>query len=1020
MLLDYTQQDTKLSGCQSTYDVQSQCVNGDAFQDTTDVCVQQKKSQSCFHLILFGRTEMGSSVAFDVDFWPCLWVDVPVDWTPSMARLLVDKLKTTYRVPADVIRWDLRHCHPTAGFFPDRDSVEPKIGTRPFVVIWTSSMAYFYSVKHFFENQSVLIPQVGPTPRQYTCFETNIPPILQFIDACKANPCSILKIKTSATRRPNRRFSHCDLEYACTVRPFDDGDTPFEPVPSDDIYPVTVLSFDIECRSKVGRFPDAKEPDNQIISICATARNMKTDDSISGVFGLNAYDEIPDTGKTIQSWFDSESDLIEAFRDFVVLVADPDIITGYNIHNFDWPYINDRLNLMGSDLSRFWYLSRLVRHRCQMETKEFSSKAYGASVSRQFSFPGRVDMDLYTHIKRNYKYRSYKLGYVAQQLLHNDKIDLPIAEMNECHDSGVPARRTRVHEYCLKDTWLPLEIWRTQYILEGMAEMARVTYTFLRDLFERGQSFKVLCQLYIFAHSRNYVLNELPDFSSLDTYKGATVLDMKRGFMKDVVVLDFAALYPSIMQALNLCYTSWVRDDQFKDLPGWRYYTAKTDIGTFTFQQTIEGLLPKMAASLGEQRKRAKAQMKDAQTSGDVAKKIIFNARQLALKVSTNSIYGFTGAAKMGKYPCPPIAATTTCYGRFLIAETKRMIEETYQEHGAECVYGDTDSTMVVFNNIPHTEAGYHQVYELGEAAAGLISRSFHPAIVLENEKVYRKVIMLKKKHYVAKSQEHPTEPQKMDIKGVMMVRRDFCDYQQQLYSDVINHLIDDESPKHALMALEAQFKRLVHNEVPLVDLTLSRQLAKEYANPNIVQKVVADRVNARNPGAGPMPGDRVEFVPIVGKGALYEHVEDVDYVRLHNIQVDWAYYIDSFRNSLGDLFDAFGHQAELHILVASYTRIARGHRTQSVLDFCPRSSTSPPADEVGQIMERKTQHRESFGGGSSNPQSVLNFYPGAQPVDATHKRPPPAKRKTPQDKQQRSANAKHVFAQAFGIQFPG
>ena len=77
------------------------------------------------------------------------------------------------------------------------------------------------------------------------------------------------------------------------------------------------------------------------------------------------------------------------------------------------------------------------------------------------------------------------------------------------------------------------------------------------------------------------------------------------------------------------------------------------------------------------------------------------NGRQLALKISANSVYGFTGAG-VGQLPCLPIASSVTSYGRFLLEKTKAYVEEHYTvahgyKHDATVIYGDTDSVMVKF-----------------------------------------------------------------------------------------------------------------------------------------------------------------------------------------------------------------------------------------------------------------------------------------------------------------------------------
>lgn len=150
---------------------------------------------------------------------------------------------------------------------------------------------------------------------------------------------------------------------------------------------------------------------------------MKTGEEIRSVHALHEYKQITDNQKNIhQYFFEDEGELLESFRDHVVHTADPDIFTGYNTHNFDWPYMEDRAAKLLSSSSRFWYFSRLLRHRCKMKAKEFSSKAFGFSNSRQYLIPGRVDNDLFTYMKRNFNFKQYNLAYVSKKLLNNTKV----------------------------------------------------------------------------------------------------------------------------------------------------------------------------------------------------------------------------------------------------------------------------------------------------------------------------------------------------------------------------------------------------------------------------------------------------------------------------------------------------------------------------------------------------------------------------------------------------------------------
>lgn len=77
----------------------------------------------------------------------------------------------------------------------------------------------------------------------------------------------------------------------------------------------------------------------------------------------------------------------------------------------------------------------------------------------------------------------------------------------------------------------------------------------------------------------------------------------------------------------------------------------------------------------------------------------MLDGRQLALKISANSVYGFTGA-QVGQLPCLAISGSVTAFGRQMIELTKKTVEEVYckangYKFDADVIYGDTDSVMV-------------------------------------------------------------------------------------------------------------------------------------------------------------------------------------------------------------------------------------------------------------------------------------------------------------------------------------
>ena len=118
----------------------------------------------------------------------------------------------------------------------------------------------------------------------------------------------------------------------------------------------------------------------------------------------------------------------------------------------------------------------------------------------------------------------------------------------------------------------------------------------------------------------------------------------------------------------------------------------------FATAKRRKGLLPFILENLLAARKRAK---QDLKVEKDPFKRAVLDGRQLALKISANSVYGFTGAT-VGKLPCLAISSSTTAYGRQMIEFTKQEVESEYSakngyDHDAKVIYGDTDSVMVRF-----------------------------------------------------------------------------------------------------------------------------------------------------------------------------------------------------------------------------------------------------------------------------------------------------------------------------------
>jgi len=166
-------------------------------------------------------------------------------------------------------------------------------------------------------------------------------------------------------------------------------------------------------------------------------------------------------------------------------------------------------------------------------------------------------------------------------------------------------------------------------------EMARVTGVPFNYLLARGQQIKVISQLYRKAQLEGFVIPNLKSEGTDEQYEGATVIEPRKGYYSEpVATLDFSSLYPSIMQAHNLCYTTLLTSRTIdrlglkKDVD----YIITPNNDCFVKSHLRKGILPTILADLLAARKQAKADLKN---ETDPFKKAVLDGRQLALKVRT-------------------------------------------------------------------------------------------------------------------------------------------------------------------------------------------------------------------------------------------------------------------------------------------------------------------------------------------------------------------------------------------------
>ena len=849
---------------------------------------------------LFGTTKQGESILVKVNYRPYYFIEVPTNWSKLHIREFLKLMKQMTGISHEYdscITSKVVYKHKLNGWYSDEKEPTKRKLWRFLKLSFSSTQLRNY-VKNILKKPRTVLG------RKYflKLHEDRVDPQQQFIDEFGIIPSGWIQVNCQGFIVNEYEFiSHCQLEG--TVQ-----DMKFIKVLPDvsDIAPHVFASVDIECS---GLDPSESE----CIQIGVSVWRYGQDDFERFVFILGNKVQ-PVEGHTF-ILCKSEIELLEKWRDFMIVDVDVDVITGYNINVFDFKFMGKRAVKYGNH-SRFFYLSKYIYHKTPLEESSFSSSAHGDRKSYKFNTCGNLIMDLYTYIVRNFKFRSLKLKNVAVEFFGDqdekkEKIDLPYQELFALYKEGTPEGLSTIAVYCARDCDLVLNIIKHTSMFVNLTEISRSSTTSLQDVEGRGQQIRIYNTILLFAHVNNFVV-DYKSHDALTSYEGATVIPATPGFFATPIsTLDFKSLYPSIIIAKNLCHTTLANNNDpnlknilhdvhvaslYKKDNNDPYNVKKRTsfCETYTFIKHEKGILPQICEKFLQDRGAAKKLMKNTK---DPIKKSLLNGKQLALKVICNSVYGFCGCTANGMLPCLGVAAVTTTYGRYLIETTKKLVLANFKDRNVQVIYGDTDSVMVDFKVAGNLD-GVALAFKLGFEAGKYITSTFDSPIELEMESVEWPYLQYKKKRYVKKSFENPSllSKYKLTGKGIETQRRDVCPFVKNIYQKLLNELFDSMNPVNCLRIFEDFLDSFVQCEIPFKDFIQSKKLKGQYANPESqIHWQVTQKMKKRCEGSEFKVGDRVQYVvckPTYRKQPLAEKGDDPTYVQEKNIPLDMIHYL--------------------------------------------------------------------------------------------------------------------------------
>jgi DNA polymerase delta subunit 1 len=652
--------------------------------------------------------------------------------------------------------------------------------------------------------------------------------------------------------------------------------------------------------------------------------------------------------------FKTERELIFGFC-ALINETNPDVLLGYNIIGFDYSFVNRRLM---NNLDAWPCAGRVAGRRPELRELKWQSSAYGFQTLTYIEPLGRISMDMLPLIQRDYKLDKYTLDFTSEFFLKKNKIGIDMKDMFryfqiahgtcfpdilaglELDDTKVltdltdgskyfPLHTTEAIEeamaayratkgtpamgeavlavyrkyqgtvmaivavYCAQDTVLPIELFEKLNTWVNTCELAGIVKVPVMDTFTRGQQVRVFSQFYDEIVENGYYVDTRvnPDLP----FCGGYVCRPIPGLHKDVISFDFASLYPSIILAKNLCYTTYVPDhiqgvpDSMTNIIEWDEAggeeaagveeeegdtvandvalpgeddegeagakVTKTKSTHFRFRflkkEYQEGVYPRFIRRLLEKRKATRKIMEGlVEYSFDWN---VLNARQNALKVSSNSCYGFLGVRK-GKLPFIEAALCTTAIGRQSI---HAVMEEVRAEGGLQ-VYGDTDSCMCSFPMVSRSN-----LYTYGKAMAIKLSRNLPPPMKLEFERAYAVFFAFTAKRYacVILREDGTPEPNESKFykRGIVLSRRDNCILLRELYKDILMCILYDRGIEEANLILVKYINLLMSRSVPRKKFVVIKALNKAYKSESNVMFLYSRVLQSW--GKPAEPGDRLEFV---------------------------------------------------------------------------------------------------------------------------------------------------------------
>jgi len=599
-------------------------------------------------------------------------------------------------------------------------------------------------------------------------------------------------------------------------------------------------------------------------------------------------------------------------EEFVAVVTedDPDVVTGYNIGGYDFPLLVERAKHLG--------LPALTLGRDRSEPREMGERLWKLS--------GRVVADAWWSARRDLRPKQETLQFVARTLLGDSKLAVDRRNI----DQEWARDPVAVMEYCEHDADLAFRILERLRTMAKAADLATVAHLPVEEGLNGRTSLFIDSILIPRADARGVGVPSNHYAGRENPIEGGYVHGIRPGLYRWVVVLDFKSMYPSIIIARNLCFTTLSPDGT----------TVAPNGAKFLAPSVRRGIIPEILAELLADRDRFRAAGRNA---ADRATQEYYDGLQNAVKVLMNSFYGVL-ASSFYRFTNKDIGAAITAFARQAITS---IIQELEKE-GADVVYSDTDSVFVR-SPVPTLEGAR----EFGESLARRFS---HEGVTFEFQSVYDGFFSHgAKKRYVGRTAWPRDE---LIVRGYETRRTDAFDYQSDCLFEVFDLVLRGDTD--AAIRRSRELVQAVRNrEVPVERLVVARTVRDEGEyNAATRDALPFLRVyrQLRSEGYDVFPGMRVAWV-VTDSRKSPQQIEPWVEGRPFSKEPDWEYYADRVAQTLSRVTEVFDWDAAALLRGSHQQRLGSAEEAPTA-GAGPPASLDTPVGDLDKSARRKTATR--------------------------------------------------------------